>query len=167
MVNVRSERAGDHDAIRRVNELAFDGPAEADLVDALRGSDAWLPDLSLVAEDDRDVVGHALFTIAGLDSSAEVLSLAPMAVLPGRQRSGIGGALVREGLERARATAYPLVAVLGHAEYYPRFGFEPGSAYGITTPYDVPDEVWMVLPLPGYDPGIRGEIVYPPAFDSV
>jgi putative acetyltransferase len=167
MVQVRSERAGDHDGIRRVNELAFEQPTEADLVDALRDSDAWLPEFSLVAEDAGQVVGHALFTIARLDGGAEVLSLAPMAVLPGHQRSGIGGAMVREGLERARATDYPLVAVLGHAEYYPRFGFEQASAYGITTPYDVPDEVWMVLPLPRYDPSIRGEIVYPPAFDSV
>jgi putative acetyltransferase len=167
MVQVRSERVGDHDAIGRVNELAFDQPAEADLVDELRGSDAWLPELSLVAERDGEVVGHALFTIAALDSGAEILSLAPMSVLPEHQRSGIGAAMVREGLERARATSYPLVAVLGHAEYYPRVGFEPASAYGITTPYDVPDEVWMVLLLPGYDPSIRGEIVYPPAFGSV
>ena len=166
-MEVRSERDGDHDAIRRVNELAFEQPAEADLVDALRSSDAWLPELSLVAEEDGDLVGHALFTVAQLDTGPELLSLAPMAVLPGRQRSGVGAAMVREGLERARATDYPLVAVLGHAEYYPRFGFEAARAYGITTPHDVPDEVWMVLPLPAYDPSIRGEIVYPPAFDGV
>jgi putative acetyltransferase len=167
MVQVRSERASDHDAIRQVNELAFEQPTEADLVDALRDSDAWLPEFSLVAEETGAVVGHALFTAARLDSGVEVLSLGPMAVLPGHQRSGIGGAMIRAGLERARATEYPLVAVLGHAEYYPRFGFEPASAYGISTPYDVPDEFWMILPLPAYDPGIRGQIVYPPAFDSV
>jgi putative acetyltransferase len=167
MVQVRSERPADHDGIRRVNELAFEEPAEADLVDALRDTDAWLPELSLVAEESGDVVGHALFTVARLDSGAEVLSLGPMAVLPEHQRSGIGGALIRHGLERARTTDYPLVAVLGHADYYPRFGFEPASAYGISTPYDVADEFWMILPLPAYDPSIRGEIVYPPAFDNV
>ena len=166
-MEVRSERDGDHDAIRRVNEFAFEQPAEADLVDALRSSDAWLPGSPLVAEEDGDLVGHALFTVARLDTGPELLSLAPMAVLPGRQRSGIGAAMVCEGLERARATDYPLVAVLGHAEYYPRFGFEAARAYGITTPYDVPDEVWMVLPLPAYDPSIRGEIVYPSAFDGL
>jgi putative acetyltransferase len=167
MVQVRAERAGDHDDIRRVNELAFEQPAEADLVDALRDSPAWLPEFSLVAEQNGDIVGHALFALARLDSGPEVLSLGPMAVLPGQQRSGIGTAMIRAGIERARATDYPLVAVLGHADYYPRFGFEPASAFGISTPYDVPDEFWMILPLPGYDPSIRGQIVYPPAFDSV
>ena len=167
MVQVRPERAADDDGIRHVNLLAFEQAAEADLVDALRDSPAWLPELSLVAEENGEIVGHALFTVARLDSGPEVLALGPMAVLPGHQRSGIGGAMIRAGIERARATDYPLIAVLGHAEYYPRFGFEPASAFGISTAYEVPDEYWMILPLPGYDPGIRGQVVYPPPFDNV
>lgn len=167
MIIVRSELPGDRDAIRRVNELAFEGLAEADIVDALRGSEAWLPNLSLVAEDRTGIVGHALFSLVRLDSGPELLSLGPMAVLPKRQRGGVGTALVRRGLRRARGTEYPLVVVLGHPDFYPRFGFRPARPYGIETPYDAPDEAWMALPLPAYDDRVRGTVLYPPAWDSV
>jgi putative acetyltransferase len=167
VIIVRPEVAGDRDAIRGVNELAFEGPAEADIVDALRGSDAWLPSLSLVAEDGTGIVGHALFSLVRLDSGPELLSLGPMAVLPERQREGVGTALVRRGVRRARGTEYPLVVVLGHPDYYPRFGFRPARPYGIETPYDAPDEAWMALPLPAYDDRLRGTVLYPPAWDSV
>jgi putative acetyltransferase len=167
VIIVRPEVAGDRDAVRRVNELAFEGPAEADIVDALRDSDAWLPSLSLVAEDDTGIVGHALFSLVRLDSGPELLSLGPMAVLPERQRGGVGTALVRRGVRRARGTEYPLVVVLGHPDYYPRFGFRPARRYGIETPYDAPDEAWMALRLPAYDNRVRGTVLYPPAWDSV
>jgi putative acetyltransferase len=167
VIVVRPELPGDRDAIRRVNELAFEGPAEADIVDALRDSNAWLPSLSLVAEDGTGIVGHALFSLVRLDSGPELLSLGPMAVLPERQRGGVGTALVRRGVRRARGTEYPLVVVLGHPDYYPRFGFRPARLYGIETPYDAPDEAWMALPLPAYDDRVRGTVLYPPAWDSV
>jgi putative acetyltransferase len=167
VIIVRSEQPGDRDAIRRVNELAFEGPAEADIVDALRDSEAWLPNLSLVAEDGRGIVGHALFSLVRLDSGPELLSLGPMAVLPNRQRGGVGTALVRRGLRRARGTEYPLVVVLGHPDYYPRFGFRTARPYGIETPYDAPEEAWMALPLPAYHDQVRGTVLYPPAWDSV
>jgi putative acetyltransferase len=167
VIIVRPEVAGDRDAIRRVNELAFEGPAEADIVDALRDSDAWLPSLSLVAEDGTGIVGHALFSLVRLDSGPELLSLGPMAVLPERQRGGVGTALVRRGVRRAQCTEYPLVVVLGHPDYYPRFGFRPARRYGIETPYDAPDEAWMALRLPAYDDRVRGTVLYPPAWDSV
>jgi putative acetyltransferase len=167
VIIVRPEVAGDRDAIRRVNELAFEGPAEADIVDALRGSDAWLPSLSLVAQDGTGIVGHALFSLVRLDSGPELLSLGPMAVVPERQRGGVGTALVRRGVRRARGTKYPLVVVLGHPDYYPRFGFRPARRYGIETPYDAPDEAWMTLRLPAYDDRVRGTVLYPPAWDGV
>lgn len=157
----------DRDAIRRVNELAFAGSIEADIVDALRDSEAWLPDLSLVAEDDTWIVGHALFSVVRLDSGLQLLSLGPMAVLPDRQRAGVGTAMVRHGLERARGTQYPLVVVLGHPDYYPRFGFRPARPYGIETPYEAPDEAWMALPLPAYDERARGTVLYPSAWGRV
>jgi putative acetyltransferase len=167
LITVRPELSRDRQAIRRVNELAFAGPTEADIVDALRDSDAWLPELSLVAEDDTGIVGHALFSLVRLDSGPELLSLGPMAVLPGRQRAGVGTGLVRRGLERARGTEYPLVVVLGHPDYYPRFGFRPASRYGIETRHEAPDEAWMALPLPAYDERVRGTVLYPPAWERV
>ena len=130
MISIRAERPEDLPAIRHVNEMAFERPDEADLVDALRGSDAWLPELSLVAEDESGIVGHALFSLVQLDSGPDLLSLAPMAVASDRQRAGIGSSLIRHGLELAQHTEYPLVVVLGHPAYYPRFGFESGPGPG-------------------------------------
>ena len=167
MMAVRAEAPGDEDAIRGLNELAFGGRTEADLVDALRGSEAWLPEFSLVAEDGAGIVGHVLFSVVRLDSGPELLSLGPMAVMPERQRGGVGSALIGRGLELSRTTSYPLVVVLGHPAYYPRFGFEPASGYDIGTPYEVPDEAWMALPLPRYDERVRGTVVYPPAWSGV
>jgi putative acetyltransferase len=161
---IRPEQPADRHAIRRVNELAFAGAEEADIVDALRGTAAWLPELSLVAEDESGIVGHALISVVELGGGAALLSLGPMAVLPERQRTGVGTALVDRGLQLARRTEYPLVVVLGHPEYYPRFGFAPGRRYGIETPYEAPDEAWMALPLPAYDEELRGTVRYPPAW---
>lgn len=163
---IRPESAEDRDAIRRVNELAFPTRFEADLVEALRGSEAWLPELSLVAEERVAIVGHALFSVVALDSGPELLSLGPMAVVPDRQRAGIGSSLVRRGLELAGQTEHPLVIVLGHPAFYPRFGFEPARPLGIETPYEAPDEAWMALRLPAYDPAVRGTVRYPPAWEG-
>ena len=164
MIEVRSEREHDRTAIRRVHELGFGQSDEADLVDALRESDAYLPELSVVAGAEGRVVGHVLLSRARLDSGAVVLALAPIAVVPERQREGIGGALVEEALARASRTDFPLVVVLGHPEYYPRFGFEPAAEHGITAPFPVPAEAWMAFRLPRYEPGIRGGVIYPAPF---
>jgi putative acetyltransferase len=161
---IRPEEPADRQAIRRVNELAFGGSEEADIVDALRGTAAWLPELSLVAEDDAGVVGHVLFSVVELEGGLELLSLGPMAVVPEHQRARVGTALVDAGLRRARNTDYPLVVVVGHPEYYPRFGFAPAREYGIDIPYEAPDEAWMALPLPAYDDRVRGMVRYPPAW---
>lgn len=167
MIAIRAERAEDVPAIRRVNEVAFGRSDEADLVDALRGSDAWLPEFSLVAEEESGIVGHALFSLVQLDTGSSLLSLAPMAVLSDRQRAGIGSSLIRHGLGRAQETDYPLVVVLGHPAYYPRFGFQSARGLGIETPYDAPEEAWLALPLPAYDEGVRGTVRYPAAFEAV
>jgi putative acetyltransferase len=167
-LDIRTEAPGDREAVRRVNEAAFDTPEEADLVDALRASGDAVPELCLVAVEDGEVVGHICFSRAALDpGTTEILALAPMAVEPARQRRGIGSELVREALERANATAFPLVVVLGHPDYYPRFGFDPASAYGIECPYDgVPPEAWMAQPLAAYEPGTSGTVVYSDAFGA-
>ena len=164
MFSVRPEEDDDRDAIRKVHESAFETPAEADLVDALRGSEAWRPELSLVAEHEDGVAGHLLLSVAVLDSGRDVLALAPMAVVPDHQREGIGGALVREGLARAVRASYPLVVVVGHPGYYARFGFRPARAQGLEAPFDVPDEAWMALALPAHEPHLRGTVVYPRPF---
>jgi putative acetyltransferase len=165
---VRPEGSADRAAVRRVIERAF-GPdgGEADLVDALREAGADVPDLCLVAEIDGQIVGQIFYSRARLASGDEVLALAPMAVLPSYQRRGVGSRLVSESLRRARETDFPLVVVLGHPEYYPRFGFEPAGARGVDAPWDVPAEAWMLLPLPAYHPTARGLVEYPPAFGAV
>ena len=166
---LRPETPRDHDAVGEVHRLAFGRPHEARLVELIRASEHHVPGLSIVAEEEGKVVGHILFSYVWLEGAerAHVLSLAPMAVLPGRQRTGIGSALVRAALEEADARGAPLVVVLGHPSYYPRFGFEPALSYGIEPPWPGMEAAFMVKPLSAYDAGCRGRVVYPPAFEAV
>lgn len=170
---VRPERPGDAEAVHTVETAAFGRAAEADLVDCLRTSAYWIDGLSLVAVDGRgEVVGHLLLSEADLLSdddgpATRVLSLAPLAVAPAVQRSGIGSALVRAAIDAAVARSEPLIAVLGHPAYYPRFGFQRASRHGIATEWDVPDDVFMVLPLRDDIAEFRGRLVYPACFDGV
>ena len=123
-------------------------------MEALRDADAHVPELCLVAVLDGSVVGHIAFSCARL-------------VLPEYQRRGAGSALISAALRRAAETHFPLIVVVGHADYYPRFGFEPADALGIKAPFDVPPEAWMAYRLPAYTPEARGTVVYPDAFASV
>ena len=167
-LQVRPETAQDFEAIRRVHRLAFgEHSQEGDLVDALRAGQAHEPSLCMVALDGDDVIGHIAFSRARLDSGVPVLALGPMGVVPAAQRRGAGLALMRESLRRAGETDYPLVVVVGHPEYYPRFGFERGDAHDIRTSYEVPPEAWMVLRLPAYRSGLTGLVAYPSEFDLV
>ena len=147
MIQVRLEEPQDIISVRIINEQAFEQPAEADIVDNLRLS---CPEaLSLVAVDEDQVVGHIFFTPATVENengTIEGMGLAPMAVLPERRRQGIVSALVRRGLEILHDCGCPFVIVLGHPEYYSRFGFEPASKYGLKCQWEeVPDEAFMVL----------------------
>ena len=164
---VRPEQPEDRAAIRRVHEAAFGQPAEADLVDALRADGDLVPELCLVADRDGEVLGHVALSRAQLDGGVEVLALAPVGVLPEYQGERVGSALNRTALERAAETPFPLVVVLGHAGYYPRFGFEPAAALGVRAPFAVPDENWMALRLPAYRPESRGTLRYAAAFGAV
>jgi len=171
VMQIRPERPEDREAVFDVNRLAFGQENEARLVDALRQSSAFIPELSLVALDGSDVLGHILFTritVEGRSGTHDALALAPMAVLPPFQRQGIGSALVRRGLEEARGLGHRVVIVVGHPDYYPRFGFVPGRPLGILPPFEVPSEAFMVLELqPGALLGIQGVVKYPPEFNEV
>ena len=160
----RPETPADAAAIREVNRAAFPSDEEADLVDALRASDAWIDGLSIVAEDSEGtVVAHALLSRCHIDG-APALALAPCAVLPRVQRTGAGSATIRAGLEAARALGENLVVVVGHPEYYRRLGFTPASGFGIHASFDVADEALMALPLDPSAATPRGTIAYPAPF---
>ena len=164
-MQIRGEQPGDAAAIRHVNTTAFDTSLEADLVDALR--EQARPIVSLVADEGGIVTGHILFSPVTLSSQPGLLlmGLAPMAVVRDQQRRGVGSALVRAGLDECRRLGVVAVAVLGHADYYPRFGFRPASSFGLVSQYDVPDDAFMALELePGALRGHAGTIRYHPAF---
>jgi len=173
---LRPEQPQDHAGIYEVNSRAFFRPdqpgpvAEAELVDRLRSAGVII--LSLVAVDGEQVIGHILFSQGSIhteDSHIAAVALAPMAVLPEYQQRGIGSQLVREGINRLRQDGHERVCVLGHADYYPRFGFvRARSTYSIACEYDVPDEVFMALELkPGAFKGITGTFFYHPEFRGV
>ena len=166
-MQIRAEREGDQEDIRAVLLAAFELPAEADLVDALREQAS--PIVSLVAEVDGRVIGHILFTPVTLSDhpDLEVMGLAPMAVLPDRQRAGAGSALVRAGLGECVRLGFVASVVLGHPEYYPRFGYQPSSRFGIDCEYEVPEEVFMAMELtPGALDGVEGLVLYHDALRS-
>jgi putative acetyltransferase len=146
MALIRLEKPADFDAVHRLNELAFEGPAEAGIVDRLRER---CPDIiSLVAEEEGEIVGHIFFSTVELESGGEIhlgMGLAPMAVLPEHQRKGIGSELVKAGLAELKKIDCPFVIVIGHPEYYPRFGFELASARGIRSEWEVPEEAFMII----------------------
>jgi putative acetyltransferase len=163
---MRAERPGEEDAIADVTTRAFGKQREARMVEAIRASDGFVPELSLVAELDGEIVGHVLLSYVGIAGDPRrVLELGPMSVAPEHQRQGIGSALVRKALRLADERGEPLVLVLGHPWYYPRFGFRPASQLGITAPDpELPDEVFMAVPLQAYDSALRGRVILPPAF---
>jgi len=146
MVLIREEKKQDIEAIRQVNIKAFGQSQEADIVDKLRNNCS--PFLSLVAEVDNKIAGHILFTPVLIETDTgmvEGMGLAPMAVLPEYQKQGIGSNLAIKGLEKVKQSVCPFVIVLGHSDYYPKFGFEPASRYGIRSEWEVPDEAFMVI----------------------
>ena len=160
----RPESPDDVSAGRAVNLAAFPTAAEADLVEALRDSDAWIDGLSIVADDGGgNVVAHALLTRCHV-GRWPALALAPCAVLPRVQRRGAGSAAIRAALGAAGAMGENLVVVLGHPGYYPRFGFVPASRLGVRASLEVPDEALMALALDPDAEAPRGTIAYPAPF---
>lgn len=161
----------DYAAIAEVNTRAFGRDDEARLVKALRCSEAYLPGLSLVAELSSRIVGHILFTrvfIRAGSSAVPAVALAPMSVLPEMQRRGIGSQLLERGLAECVRLGHKIVVVLGHKEFYPRFGFTPGDEKDIGAPFEAPREAFMVKELvPGGLTGVTGIVEYPREFAVV
>lgn len=169
-VTIREEQSGDVAAIRRVILEAFDGPAEADLVERLRANGKFR--LSLVAELDGQVVGHILFTVVAIEDvnpCPRALGLAPLAVSSDFQRKGIGSALMHSSLERCREMGHDAIVVVGDPEYYPKFGFLPASRYGLHCEYELPEDEFMALELrSGALQGTKGGLVrYQPEFGEM
>jgi putative acetyltransferase len=172
-IAVRAETPADAASIRTVVREAFGSDAEADLVDAIRRSPGWIPELSLVETVDGDVVGHVLVSHATLVTPTgdrrDVAMLSPLAVAPRHHRRGIGAALVRAVTALADARGEPLVVLEGSPAYYARFGFEHAAPLGIVLPLPswAPSEAGQVLRLAAYDPALTGSVEYPAAFDGV
>lgn len=167
-INIREERAADHKKVYQLIKEAFENAQHTDgdeheLVERLRHSETFVPALSLVAEQDGEIVGHILFTEVKIDD-ATAIALSPVAVAPGLQGKGIGGKLIRAGHEIARDRGYEISVVLGHADYYPRFGYSSAKAFGIRAPFEVPDENFMACNLQGKETRLDGVVEYAQAF---
>ncbi|MDG4658313.1 N-acetyltransferase [Ectobacillus antri] len=173
MITIRQETSADHVLTEQVVRSAFANAPYSDqsehaLVERLRKSDAFIPELSLVATDDEQIIGHILLTRAAIineEKQTETLALAPVSVLPAFQGQGVGKKLIAKALEIAAQLGYHSVIVLGHSEYYPKFGFKRASTWNIKAPFDVPDEVFMALELEKDAlSGVSGTVSYASAF---
>ncbi len=168
---IRQEESYDHRDVRKLLGKAFELDSEARLVDRLRENPDFVPELSIVADLDEKIVGYILFFpvhIVSFKSSTQTLALAPIAVEPKLQKKGIGHKLMEEGLKIAREMCYDSVIALGYPEYYSRFGFMPASRFGVSAPFEAPDEAFMALELSlvGLD-NVSGTVRYPEEFDEV
>ncbi len=168
-MKIREEELTDTEAIWNINVDAFETEAEANLVNVLRDSDCTF--ISLVAETDNKAVGHILFTpveLTGNKNKLKIIGLAPMAVLQKYQNKGVGSKLVKTGIEYCKSKGYDAIVVLGHPDYYPKFGFVPSATYGIKSEYEVPVEAFMILELvPNSLKDHQGIIKYHELFNSV
>lgn len=170
---IRQELDLDNETVEELVEKAFENAEFSDhtehkLVKRLRESEAFIPELALVAEKDRKIAGHILFTKANIsdgENRVEVLALAPLSVDPEYQNQGIGGDLIKKAFEKAKELGHKAIIVLGHNKYYSKFGFKPASTWGIRAPFEVPDENFMAIELSeGALSNSQGIVVYAKEF---
>jgi putative acetyltransferase len=163
-VIIRPETPADHEDIRRINDEAFGETIEGDLVDAIRASDRFVPELSLVAVAEGQSLGHVILSYVDIEPGGRrVLQVGPLAVLPSHQRRGIGAALMLEAIRLADARNEPLLLIEGNPRYYERFGFTRADAKGIEPPPEaLGPQYFMMRPLTRYDASLRGRAIYPP-----
>lgn len=168
---IRPELSNDIRKITGLYDEAFGQPCEGKLVDALRHNPLFIQGLSLVAVVEEKLAGHILFFpvfIRGGGKVFQTLALGPMAVLPGYHRKGIGTALVNAGIDEAKAGKFRSVLVLGHPDYYPRFGFKSASQYGIYPPFEVSQGGFLAMELlPDSLRGVSGCVEYPAEYAEV
>ncbi len=170
-VEIRYEKDTDIEKISYINNLAFGQTNEGMLVERLRLNPKFIKQLSLVAVKDDTVIGHILFFPIVIENGSKQhksLALAPMSVLPEFQKKGVGSKLIKKGLKIAKGLKYKSVIVLGHKDYYPKFGFLPASNWGIKSPFNVPEDVFMAVELT--EKGLKdvsGVVRYPKEFDEV
>lgn len=168
MVTIRPEQSKDTEGVRAINEQAFGTATEARLVDLFRERGKLV--VSLVAEAENDLVGHIAFSRVSMASRPECrgVGLGPMAVLPTMQKRGIGSALVRAGLERCREIGYECVVVVGHPQFYSRFGFIPAHRFGMRCSWPIPEDAFMALELRPEALAVPvGLVTYESIFDGV
>ena len=148
-MEIRAELESDHAEVFTVNQLAFDQDDESRIIEKIRESPHFVPELSLVAINNNELIGHILFSRLQINGAQEhtSLALAPMAVRPDHQKQGVGGKLIAEGFKRALQLGFDSVIVLGHKDYYPRFGFKRASTWNIKCPFNVPDNAFMAIEL--------------------
>jgi len=169
---ITQETSNDFSAVYTILEGAFGQSNESKLVELLRKSSDFIPELSLIAKVDNNIIGHILFTKIKIEdengNEYDSLALAPMAIIPKLQKKGIGGKLIHYGLNKAKKLGYPSVIVLGHEHYYPKFGFMPTDKWNIKAPFPVPANVFMGIELQenGFE-GVNGIVRYPKEFEMV
>jgi putative acetyltransferase len=169
-VSVRQENKDDIRAIDVVHLSAFEGDAEAGLIDDLRASSSFIPELSLVAEFNGRIVGHILLSKVKLLSDAggqDILALAPMAVVPSQSHRGIGSELVQRAIEEAKALGQKAIVVAGRPDFYKRFGFEPASKWGLTSNLSIATDLITAIELEEGSLGGGGNVIYPSMFEKV
>ncbi len=165
---IRQENPSEFELITNIIKTAFESAPHTDgdehnLVIRLRNSDAFIPELALVAEINDEVVGHILFSKIVINGTTQI-ALAPVSVLPEFQKCGVGSALINRGHEIAKEMGFGYSIVLGSNEYYPKFGYEIAEAYGIKAPFEVPSEYFMALKLNENAPDITGTVEYAKEF---